>query len=202
MRWGAAVGAIVALVGFTASTAVADSAFAATGSILAEVVPASSTGNGRGVAFDGTSLFYTTELDPHIYKVNTAGAVVATLSLPTDVPFFGGPLAWDGDALWTINYAQDFFLRRVHPVDGSIISSCNIAAANPGHPALFPNQLHGIGEHPVGLDWSGRSLWITSDPFLENWVAELDPNCKILTAFQTASMYPHGVSGVAFVGGT
>lgn len=54
------------------------------GDILAEfVAPEEANENGRAVAFDGTNLYLTKQLDAHIYRVSTAGALIDTI--PTTV---------------------------------------------------------------------------------------------------------------------
>src|SRR5579864_6774507 len=61
---GVAVALVVASLPFAGQAA-----FGATGTVLADFVPGGATGNGRGVAFDGTNLWYTIVCDPHIYQV-------------------------------------------------------------------------------------------------------------------------------------
>jgi hypothetical protein len=200
-------GLIVALTGLFCVSLPARQAHAATGDILADFVPGGATGNGRGLAFDGVNLYYTIVGDPNIYKVTTAGALLATI--PVSQVFGtiqGGPLAWDGSALWTMNYADpSFTLYRVSPADGSILSSCNIATQNPSHPAVTSSPRN-IGESPDGLDWTGSTLWVSSEVFSGNWVVQVDTNCNILSAFNPpANLFDAGslggTSGVALVGG-
>lgn len=180
----------------------------ATGSVLASFVPAT-TGNGRGMAFDGTDLYYTLVDDAHIYKVSTAGASLGSI-LVAGSASDGGPLAWDGSALWTVDYsANSFTLYRVDPGTGAILSSCNIATQNPAHPAV--TSAVNIGDFPDGLDWTGSTLWVSGEganPGSSNWVVEVDTSCNILTAWLaplTAGQGAfagtnYGASGVAFDG--
>ena len=179
------------------------------GTVLADFVPGGATGNeGRGIAFDGTNLYYTIVDGPNIYKVTTTGTLLATIPVAGGLSR-GGPLAWDGSALWTMDYSVgSFTLYRVNPADGSILSSCNIATQNPAHPAVTSSPRN-IGELPDGLDWSGSTLWVSSEAFSGNWVVEVDTSCNILTAFNppanlgtgTCADAAGGTSGIAFVGG-
>jgi sugar lactone lactonase YvrE len=174
-----------------------------TGGILAQITPGAPclTGNGRGMAFDGTDLYYTIVGDPNIYKVDTAGNCLGTIPVhQSQGEIQSGPLAWDGSALWTMNYATgSFTLYRVNPADGSIISSCNIAAQNPAHPAVDPDSSN-VGFYPDGLDWTGSTLWVSSEAIAGNWVVEVDTNCNILAAFNPVPKGGNGSSGVAFDG--
>lgn len=180
-------------------------ASAATGTVLADFVPGGATGNGRGVAFDGTNLYYTIVDDANIYKVTTSGALLATIPVAGGVSK-GGPLAWDGSALWTMNYAvNSFTLFRVNPTTGSILSSCNIATQNPSDPAVTSSPRN-IGESPDGLDWTAGTLWVSSEIFPGNWVVNVDTSCKILSEFNPPANQgatpggDGGTSGVAFDG--
>ena len=189
---------LVLIIGL-AQVAILPIAGAATGDILAQFVPGGATGNGRGMAFDGTDLYYTITGDTNIYKVDTSGTLQATIPIAGGVRQ-GGPLAWDGSALWTMDYAPNSFtLYRVNPADGSIISSCNIATQNPAHPAVTSSPRN-IGEYPDGLDWTGSTLWVSSEAFAGNWVVEVDTSCNILTAFNPVVKNGYGTSGVMFDG--
>lgn len=177
-------------------------AFAATGTVLAQFTPTGPTGNGRGMAFDGTDLYYTIVGDSNIYKINTAGNLLTTISIPVGDPRVasGGPLAWDGSALWTMNYAANSFtLYRVNPATGATSSSCNIQTQNPAHPAVTSNP--NIGNYPDGLDWTGSTLWASSEigP-VPSWAVEVDTSCNILTAFNPPVIGGFGASGIAFDG--
>jgi PKD repeat protein len=169
------------------------------GVVLADVVPGGATGNGRGIAFDGTNLWYTLESDPRIYNVTTAGAPIGSITVAGNAAS-GGPLSWDGSALWTADYSNTSVLLRVNPANGAILSSCDFVAANPGNPAVTtPGK--GIGFFPDGLDWTGSTNWLSGEGASNagNWVAELDTNCVILQAFVGPPNGSDGTSGVAFV---
>ncbi len=175
-----------------------------TGSILAQFVPTGApcaTGNGRGMAFDGSSLYYTITNNTNIYQTDLAGNCLAAIPVSQGQGrIAGGPLAWDGSALWTMDYSNGSFdLYRVNPADGSILQSCNIATQNPGHPAVTGSPRN-IGEYPDGLDWTGSTLWASSEVFTGNWVVEVDTNCNILSAFNPPVTGGFGTSGVAFDG--
>jgi hypothetical protein len=177
-------------------------AFASTGSVLADIVPGSTTGNGRGIAFDGANLWYTLEVDPHVYHVSTSGAFLGSITVGAPGSL-AGPLAWDGSALWTVNYqAGASLLLRVDPSTGNVLTSCDFVAANPADPAVTTLG-KGIGNFPDGLDWSGSALWLSGEGAVNagNWVAELDPaTCKDLMSFVAPPLGSDGASGVAFVG--
>jgi hypothetical protein len=178
---------------------ISPTALGSTGDVLADIVPGGTTGNGRGIAFDGTDLYYTLVDDAHIYKVSTTGTALGSISVAGDAAK-GGPLAWDGSALWTADYSSTSTLLRVDPSSGAILGSCDFVAANPGDPAVTdPN---GIGNFPDGLDWSGTTLWMSGEGagVPGNWVAELDTSCKIQKEFHAPTHGGDGVSGIAFVG--
>src|SRR5437016_12401985 len=61
----------------------ADVAPSATGTVLrGPFVPTGPTGNGRGMAFDGTNLYYTIVGDANIYRTNTSGVLQSTIGVP------------------------------------------------------------------------------------------------------------------------
>jgi hypothetical protein len=177
------------------------SASAANGSLttLASFVPHGATGNGRGMAFDGTSLYYTLQGDANIYRTDVTGSSVTAIPIQGGVSA-GGPLAWDGSALWTMNYGSNsFVLYRVSASDGSILSSCNIATQNPSDPAVTSNP--NIGDNPDGLDWTGSTLWVSSEIVPSpNWAVQVDDHCHILHEFRPSPHNGYGSSGIAFDG--
>src|SRR2546426_8598267 len=82
---------------------------AQTGTLLAGPFAPIGDGNGRGMAFDGVNLYITRVGDSSIYKITPplpTGPVV-TIPVPGGDPRVsaGGPLAWDGSALWTVDYS-------------------------------------------------------------------------------------------------
>jgi len=176
-----------------------DTAAAATGDVLRQFTPTNS-GNGRGMAFDGTYLYYTLADVNRIYKVTTSGTAVATIPpVAPGTDAYGGPLAWDGSDLWTMNYAADSFtLFKVSPADGHTISTCNIETQNPEDPAVTSSP--NIGDYPDGLDYENGTLWVSSEAFSNNWVVQVDTSCTILREFHPAVKDSSGTSGVAFDG--
>ncbi len=157
------------------------------------------------MAFDGTDLYYTIFTgftNTNIYRIDVAGNCLGAIPVSqAQGTIESGPLAWDGSALWTMNGSEtSFTLFRINPADGSILSSCNIATQNPGHPAVIgPGDT--IGFRPNGLDWTGSTLWVSSSAAVaNNWVVEVDTNCNILAAFQPPLIPAVGTSGVAFDG--
>jgi hypothetical protein len=191
---------------------VSQPATAATGDVLRELVApvngfSASSSGGRGVAFDGAGhLYYTFDGVHSIFEATTAGVFLGSVP-DAGGTIQGGPLAWDGSALWTANYViGNELLYRVDPGTGNVLSSCNYVTQNPSSPAI--TSTYGLSYPPDGLDWTGSSLWLSSDALPGNYVGELNTSCTILRAFQ-AQVYPdgldppegHGSSGVAFVDG-
>ncbi len=207
MKRGLCRAAVVAALG-VGFLVVAQASAAATGDVLRDL-PATVNGfvsveGGRGVAFDGgTNLYYTFDFLPTIYKMTTSGAFLGSVA-DAGGAIAGGPLAWDGTALWTTNYSLNDYLYRLDPATGTVLSSCNYATQNPSSPAITdPN---GLTFFPDGLDWTGSSLWLSSDANPGNYAAELDTNCNILRFFQppvvTGAESSCGTSGLAIVGST
>jgi len=95
------------------------SAEAAIGDVLAQCTPAANTGNGRGVAFDGTDLYYTFSGGVDIYQVTTACGAVATITAPGGDPrigiFQGGPLAFNPITgnIWTMDYSTSLDVLNI-----------------------------------------------------------------------------------------
>jgi hypothetical protein len=177
-------------------------AFASTGSVLADFVPGGATGNGRGIAFDGTNLWYTIVGDPHIFHVTTSGTLLGSI-LVGPPGASGGPLGWDGSALWTADYSITSTILRVDPSTGIVLSSCDFVAANPGNPAVVTPGT-GIGNFPDGLDWStsASAVWLSAEGGSNpgNWVAELNPTtCAVMASFIAPASGSDGASGLAFV---
>lgn len=167
-------------------------ASAATGDQLRQVTVTNS-GNGRGMAFDGQHLFYTLEGDSSIYETDTQGNAIQTIQSPAT----GGPLAWDGTALWTMDYsANSDILYRVG-IDGAVLSQCSLSAANPGDPGIA-----GVEYYPDGLDYSNGSIWISNEidsPSL--WIVQVDTSCKVQSEFQPpVDSSGYGPSGIAVAG--
>jgi PKD repeat protein len=172
-------------------------AFAATGSALADFVPGGTTGNGRGITFDGTNLEYTLQGDSHIYKVSTSGTPLGSIAIGGAVAK-GGPLAWDGAHFWTADYSVTSKLWEVDATTGAILGSCDFVAANPGNPAVTSGG-KSIGSFPDGLDFSGGFLWLSGEGALNpgNWVAEMDTSCHIVNSFIAPIHGSDGGAGIA-----
>lgn len=183
---------------------------AATGSILADIVPSGTTGNGRGLTFDGKNLWYTLVNDPNIYKVSTTGAAVGSITVAGNAAN-GGPLGWDGSALWTANSpvctvspcSPTTKILRVDPASGAILSSCDFVAANPADPGVVTPGT-GISRSVDGGDWSttAKAMWLSSEGSTNagNWVVELNSTtCKVITEFVAPPKGADGTSGLAFM---
>lgn len=178
-------------------------AYAQIGTVLAgPFVPGGATGNGRGISFDGTDLYYTILDDSNIYKIDTTGSFIGTISVPALDPRIsaGGPLAWDGASLWTIDYrGPALIMYQVNPATGATIYSCDIAAVNPGHPALV-----GLNR-PDGLHWTGTQLVLSGEISIigrPTAVAFMNPDCTITSFFTSPGPLDGQWSGVAFDGAT
>ena len=176
------------------------------GTVLAgPFVPAGApcaTGNGRGMAFDGTDLYYTIVGSSTIYKIDTTGACLGAIGVPAGDPRVsaGGPLAWDGTHLWTVDYSAALTMYRVDPVTGATAASCSIPGVNPGHPALagldFPDGLHWTGIPGSELVLSGE-ISIIGRPTA---VVFMSPACGIASFFTSPPPFDGQWSGVAFDG--
>jgi len=176
---------------------------AATGTVLADIVPGGPTGNGRGIAFDGTNLWYTLLSDAHIYHVSTTGTALGSIVVGTGNEAKAGPLAWDGSSLWTADYSNPSSkLFQVSPTSGAILGgTCDFVAANPGNPAVPAPK--GISFFPDGLDFGGGTFWMSGESSgnPSNFVAQLDTVCVILSSFVAPAVVTgaDGVSGNAIV---
>src|SRR5262249_49064218 len=128
MKRGLCRAALVAAVGVGFLATVQPSA-AATGDVLQQFTATAngfiSAGGGRGVAFDGgTNLYYTFDGIPEIFKMTTGGIFAGSVP-DAGGTIQGGPLAWDGTALGTTNYAiGNQFLYKVDPTTGNAQTSC------------------------------------------------------------------------------
>lgn len=195
--------ATVAIVLVGVLLSLSGSAVAATGTVLADFVPGGVTGNGRGVAFDGTNLWYTVVGDPHVYKVSTTGTALGSILVGTGTESAGGPLAWDGSHLWTADYsAPSSKLFEIDPTSGAILGgTCDFVAANPANPAVPGPK--GISDFPDGLDFGDGTFWMSGEGGSNpgNFVAQLNMSCSILSSFVAplALTGTDGVSGNALV---
>jgi hypothetical protein len=193
--------AVVVLVLLAGLLAFSGAALAATGAVLRDFVPGGTTGNGRGVAFDGTNLWYTIVGDSHIYKVTTTGTPLGSIAIAGGVAS-AGPLAWDGSTLWTADYTNPSSnLFQVDPLSGAVLGgTCDFVAANPGNPAVPGPK--GISFFPDGLDFGGGTFWMSSESSGNpaNWVAQLNTGCAILSSFIAPPISgTDGISGSAVV---
>src|SRR5438552_7744711 len=179
-------------------------ASAQTGTLLAGPFAPIGEGNGRGIAFDGTNLYVTRVGDSNIYKITPPLPTGPVTTIP--VPAMdsrvssGGPLAWDGSSLWTVDYSSTLILYKVNPTTGATLSSCNIPAANPGSPALpgldFPDGLHWTGIPGAELVISGEIGQPTAVAFVNA------ATCAIASFFVFPASPGTCCSGVAFDGAT
>lgn len=166
---------------------------AATGDILRQFVVPVGSGGGRGAAFDGTNLYYTMDGRYAIYKISTTGALLATI--PTTDLTCGGPLAWDGQYLWTTGYSgcADAMLYQLDPVDGSIISQCDVTGA-------------AAARQPDGLDWQNSQLVLSAEALAPTWVSHLSEAGVVQSEFHATDRnypgfgQPVGPAGVSFDG--
>ncbi len=138
-------------------------AIGATGSLIVDFDPGGPQGDGRGVAFNGTHLYYTVATDTNIYEMSAVGgpgSAIRTILVPGGDPRAAngnGPLAWDGSKIWVADVVTGQKLFQVDPVSGATIAQCDLAAFNPGHPALA-----GLGS-PAGLEYHNGELILSGD---------------------------------------
>ena len=179
---------------------------AATGDVLADFPAAPTTGNGRGMAVNDNTgnVYYTIVGDSNIYEMTAAGGVVGTISVPGGDPRVAsaGPLTYDGNNLWTVDYSGALIMYQVNPVTGATVSQCDIAAVNPGHASLtdltFPDR----------LDWTGNQLILSGEislaqPGGTTSIVRMNPDCTITSFFSSPAPDNDGQwSGVAATGTT
>jgi hypothetical protein len=171
-------------------------------------------GNGRGLAFDGTDLYYTLSGDPNIYQVTTQGQLTGA---ETIVPFCLsgddpvelrpiGALAFDGTGptptLWAATYDDsDPLIFRVDIATGEVLETIDSLPLNPNDPTTFPRGIDGLAFDP-----SDNSLFYSADLSIEvfNIGASGGPGCAAIVAEQNLSrgfFFPEAdLSGHAFDG--
>src|SRR5437867_5302669 len=159
------------------------------------------------MAFDGVNLYITQVDDSNVYKITPplpTGPVV-TISVPAGDSrvSLGGPLTWDGSALWTVDYSTTLTLYRVNAATGATLFSCSIPSANPGSPALpgltLPDGLHWTGIAGSELVLSGEVAQ-EGRPTAVAFIKAAD--CTITSFFVFPSSPAECCSGVAFDGAT
>lgn len=122
------------------------------GDILREFnAPGGAKGNGRAVAFDGTFLYLTKELDQNIYRVSTTGTLVNTI--PTPVVY--GGLQFDpsegSGVFWAGNYQGNSEIYKIQ-ITGTmltVLQTINYSGfpLDPTDPV--PGHVDGITVDPV-----------------------------------------------------
>jgi hypothetical protein len=93
-----------------------------------------------------------------IYEISPIGVLLATI--PTTDYSCGGPLAWDGQYLWTTGYGDCAYgiLYQVDPTDGSIVSQSDVSSAKAAY-------------QPDGLDFRGSTLALSAEAMAPTWVS-------------------------------
>lgn len=153
-------------------------AWAAFGDKLADFIP-SVSGNGRAVAFDGTTLYYTRYSDPGvIYKTDPTNS--PAVALATSASFNWGALAWDStnNQLWGARYGDfvaDFY--TIDEVTGLSTFAFNFAF--PSGESCYPGNVN----NPDGLayDATDNTLWISDDAATN--VYHVDTSGAVLSSF-------------------
>lgn len=110
---------------------------------------ASVEGKADGLAFDrrsGLLLQYDADADTISWLDPASGSVVRSVAI-TDESAAGRDLAWDGCAIWQL---RDLLVRRLDPVDGSLLDSLV-------SPPLPPGVDPPTGD---GLAFDGSRLWV------------------------------------------
>jgi len=110
------------------------------------------TGNGRGLAFDGTDLWYSSVLDPLIHKVAiTGGPDITTIPAPAPGLDFVGELDYDF-ATNTLVVVSESFVRPINqisvinPANGNLLADCT-------------NPTTGLESLAVAVDDGGNTFW-------------------------------------------
>jgi len=171
----------------------ANVARAATGDQLAQYSPTPG-GNGRGMATDGSHLFYTITSAAAIYETDLSGSPVKTITSPAT----GGPLAWDAEnsTLWTMNYSDPSATLYELRLDGTVVSTCNLSTTNPSDPGIPDAE-----DYPDGLDYSNGHIWISNEADASPWIVSVDTTCHVQSEFQPSTDSDGmGPSGLAVVG--
>jgi hypothetical protein len=172
--------------------------------------------NGRGLAFDGTDLYYTLNSDAHrdIYQVTTHGELTGAETITPICPSGGSPvegrkigaLAFDGTGatptLWAATYdALDPVIFRVDIATGEVLETIDSLPLNPNDPTDFPHGIDGLAFDP-----SDNSLFYSADLAIEvfNIAASGGPGCEAIAAEQDPSrgfFFPEAdMAGHAFDG--
>ncbi|MGA9115561.1 MAG: SdrD B-like domain-containing protein [Bacteroidota bacterium] len=126
----------------------------APGTSLASPTIAAGPGYGRGIAFDGTHLYYTHEGSKRIYKMLPNGTPVTTFT--TERPI--GALTWDPDegVLWASQYNDETAdIWRVNPSTGARIG-----------PVVDLQGIFGgghVGMDGLQYDCRDQTLWGSGD---------------------------------------
>ncbi len=100
----------------------------------------------RGLAWDGTSLWYSAHGTRSIYQLDpTDGSILKQFAAPGGATGQPRGLAWDGTSLWHADASSPVRkIFRLSPVNGAVLQEFT-----------SPVTL------PVGLDYDGSHLWVT-----------------------------------------
>jgi len=109
------------------------------------------TFNGRGIAFDGTDLWYSGNTDPLIHKVATTGGPdITTIPVPP-MPVGIGGLDWDFSTNTLVAVSDrgnpdGFQVSVINPANGNLLADCTL----PAH----------VGEiFAMAVDPNGNTFW-------------------------------------------
>jgi len=129
--------------------------------LVNQFVPIGS-GNGRGLAFDGTDLWYSNVFDPLIHKVAiTGGPDITTIPAPAPGLSFVGGLDYDfsTNTLLVISDSGGVLISQIsviNPADGTLLADCT--NAKPTNTETFA-----IAVDPLGNTfWSNAGLFATN----------------------------------------
>ena len=163
-------------------------ALAIFGDTIASFTP-TPMGNGRGMAFDGTYLYYTlyggSTPNTNVYKVDTAGNAIATIATNPSVEC--GALAWSGADLWCGSYDGSTKVYKIDPVTGTATLKFDeaafggIAADACVYPGIVDKYIDGLA-----LDSDG-TLWLSGD--LARTIYHLNADGTLIASFSTPN-YP------------
>jgi glutamine cyclotransferase len=139
------------------------------------LIPGDFTFGNRGLAWDGTYLWFTDAFTSpdSINQIDPAdGTVISTIPAPAGVV---NGLTWDGTNLWMSDSNTDL-IYKIDPSDGTVLDSF----ASPD-------------TSPQGLAWDGTNLWVC-DPGTD-LIYKLDPaDGTVIDSFASPASSPRGLT--------
>jgi len=128
-----------------------------TGAVISSFPAPFAGGNPDGLAWNGTNLFLTDELN-NIHEVTTTGALVRTIPVPASGAFNPRDLGWDGVFIYA-GYQSSALIRRHDANTGNVLLSIP-------SPSMTFQQ---------GLEWADWYLWSTGGTNASIYQIDVDP---------------------------